>query len=574
MNTWQILQIEPTTDLWAIKKAYAKRSREVHPEEKPEEFIQLHEAYQNALTYVKGAEMQEREDNIPEIPVKNDSDIFIFISEQQNKLQENLEEFLKQWDAITKLNYLSPVMERWIAYMKSEDFRKIRWNPLVLELLEQKIEMLDISWEARLALWNAYGFKAENYMEYQGDVLWLFEALLPDYDRRKWKELKKEEQERLERIKAEEKGANFIKTFFKPTLFLFCVVMLIIVCVQIPAESHFVLAEMRNRYAADSFTNPKKTETLLNGNTVYTFYARSHPELEIQATVSRDLQSGYILQEDYGLKLLRYYGEQYGIEFDVMEGYREHTKYNSYGSFREYIILYSHIENVDSICDNLFKLLGEVRNGELSYLDSVGICWEDALYPETMVGGGVQNRPPAQIYIVEELNDKEDLKKSVKAAHVDYMYHYEAWNLTPEQHAAFGSAYVSRGRAAREEESGNPWSSNSTIRSIEEEFDFYIPIFEKKIYDEETDIPNAHGYKDYSTGQENYITIGNAYQLLKASGTEVHVKEDGSGFIVEKDGVSSTFGKEPEQELDIVLGLLTEPEEDIVWSLVIQDMEY
>lgn len=48
---WNILQTEATTDKRKIRSAYARRSREIHPEEKPEEFQELYEAYQRALQY-------------------------------------------------------------------------------------------------------------------------------------------------------------------------------------------------------------------------------------------------------------------------------------------------------------------------------------------------------------------------------------------------------------------------------------------------------------------------------------------------------------------------------------------
>ena len=53
MNIWELLDIAPTTDKKAIRRAYAARSKVFHPEERPEEFRQLYEAYQAALTYAK-----------------------------------------------------------------------------------------------------------------------------------------------------------------------------------------------------------------------------------------------------------------------------------------------------------------------------------------------------------------------------------------------------------------------------------------------------------------------------------------------------------------------------------------
>ena len=50
---WEILQIESTTDEKAIKKAYAKLSREYHPQEHPEEFKNLKAAYKEAINYAQ-----------------------------------------------------------------------------------------------------------------------------------------------------------------------------------------------------------------------------------------------------------------------------------------------------------------------------------------------------------------------------------------------------------------------------------------------------------------------------------------------------------------------------------------
>lgn len=49
MSIWTILGIEPSADMAAIKKAYARRAAERHPEDDPQSFQALHEAYLEAL---------------------------------------------------------------------------------------------------------------------------------------------------------------------------------------------------------------------------------------------------------------------------------------------------------------------------------------------------------------------------------------------------------------------------------------------------------------------------------------------------------------------------------------------
>lgn len=48
-DIWEVLGIEPTSDKKIIKRAYAKKVKTCHPEEHPEEFKLLYDAYQAAL---------------------------------------------------------------------------------------------------------------------------------------------------------------------------------------------------------------------------------------------------------------------------------------------------------------------------------------------------------------------------------------------------------------------------------------------------------------------------------------------------------------------------------------------
>lgn len=63
-NIWELLQIGPTGDQARIKKAYAAQSRIVHPEEDPEGFLRLREAYSRALQW---AEALEKEEIFPDV---------------------------------------------------------------------------------------------------------------------------------------------------------------------------------------------------------------------------------------------------------------------------------------------------------------------------------------------------------------------------------------------------------------------------------------------------------------------------------------------------------------------------
>ena len=52
-EAFKILEIEPTDDKKKIKIAYSKILKEYHPEEFPEMFMKIREAYQTALKFEK-----------------------------------------------------------------------------------------------------------------------------------------------------------------------------------------------------------------------------------------------------------------------------------------------------------------------------------------------------------------------------------------------------------------------------------------------------------------------------------------------------------------------------------------
>lgn len=55
-DIWSILGIDPTDDKKAIRRAFAAQSRLHHPEEEPEYFAALNQAYKAALDYGAGTE--------------------------------------------------------------------------------------------------------------------------------------------------------------------------------------------------------------------------------------------------------------------------------------------------------------------------------------------------------------------------------------------------------------------------------------------------------------------------------------------------------------------------------------
>lgn len=59
-NIWDILGISYTTDISEIKRAYAIRAKECHPEDHPEEFSRLQKAYKTAMQIAKNRKAYEK----------------------------------------------------------------------------------------------------------------------------------------------------------------------------------------------------------------------------------------------------------------------------------------------------------------------------------------------------------------------------------------------------------------------------------------------------------------------------------------------------------------------------------
>ncbi len=74
MNCWEILGIEPTDDITAIKNAFAAQSKLHHPEDDPEGFQHIRQAYRHAMELVKYQSNHSVSDLISPISETRDND--------------------------------------------------------------------------------------------------------------------------------------------------------------------------------------------------------------------------------------------------------------------------------------------------------------------------------------------------------------------------------------------------------------------------------------------------------------------------------------------------------------------
>lgn len=178
MNYWKILNISPTSDVGAIKEAFAKASKNVHPEEHPEEFRLLHDAYKEAVKSAKrmtarqnaGAEA-DSDSNMANSrvffgdfdslspddgeDVRNEDetseteedrhwgpDIFSILDEEQSRILENAEfltgQFLESITALSKTKAKNSD-ESWCLLFSQPDFQPLLRTHFFIEKLTEYV---------------------------------------------------------------------------------------------------------------------------------------------------------------------------------------------------------------------------------------------------------------------------------------------------------------------------------------------------------------------------------------------------------------------------------------------------
>lgn len=166
-NFWSELGLEPTADLRSIRHAYAARAKDCHPEEAPEEFQRLHDAYEAALSWAKrhpdGVPVQKDSDFPPPEapppagPDPEDAELDRLIaSGLQKEAQRKLTRYGR---ALGSLYHLSrspqarDALPSWLALLDSQDFSSLREEPEFYPFLQQFLSdhyetLPDAAWPA------------------------------------------------------------------------------------------------------------------------------------------------------------------------------------------------------------------------------------------------------------------------------------------------------------------------------------------------------------------------------------------------------------------------------------------
>ncbi len=490
MNIWELLDIAPTTDKKAIRRAYAARSKVFHPEEKPEEFRQLYEAYQAALTYAKlasaGQDAAEAEnphrqdsfhqqetfpgqenprqrqtspgqenprqrqtspeqeslrqqqtspnpDNSRHPQASQDQELLSYFAASQTRQEERLTAFYQYWEESQSPYKTPPVLAWWQDYLASEDFQSIRWNPNLVQFLTENIERKFYYGgdEIKLLFWDAYGFREEEADErkYQGDLLKLRKCLFQALENQKRELLHAQRQ-----LDYEKKQRLYKRLLVAGILFVLLLIPLDILYKQ-EGGRRYLSQYMARQYPGTEFSQPKRARKLPYGKIRYHLHSLSHPDLLITADVTyRENDRSYQVSEDYSPLLLKYYASQYGLTCgQTVSGY-------SWAEMQSGVLYYPDIDQIHDFCETVTSMFQE--HEELAYLTPVGFCGENLLFPDVLLQGGVYgfSFPESQFYEPWTMN-AADLEAQIREAFISYMFLYEAWNLTPAQYEQWGNTY-------------------------------------------------------------------------------------------------------------------------------------
>lgn len=568
MDIWETLGIEPTRDKKIIRRAYAAKTKEIHPEEKPEEFRRLHEAYQAALGYADYHLRIERIEAETGRPYKSsyeladeylsakrtetetagneettgesgtsqtaetvgEAELISYFGEQQEKHQQSVDAFIEYWKAFQSPYHDPKVLDWWKDYLNSEEFQNIRYHSQVLHLLAEEINdkfFYGIN-EVKLLFWDAYGFQEDEGNIYQGEQQRLWNCLYPAY----------EKQQRF--LKNTKEAAKYEKIIRALTYVVAAVV--IVVCIfafvtyrhRRAEGKQYLVDYIAREYADTTFSEPEHKTTVYDGSFVYMLHSEAHPELEITAKVKDHNINGvrtFEVAENYEKLLFEYYAPQYGLEG---------VGYDYYGGEYYTYLHYGNIGQIDVFCENVERMFGEQE--ELQGVSETAVFTSEVLYPEVLLAGGVEHYAfmEPQVYDLRTM-DAQELAAALKEAYVIYMFQCESWNITPAQYREWGAAY---------EKICERWVSDDGEWC--------------EVYDPETGeclcrvFVNTYEYVDgsYSAGgvsvprYQRAITVGNAYYYLLDRGANLEIGSYGNYFGARLFGETTTFGWNTEVEFD------------------------
>lgn len=139
MDAWEILEIEPTGDARAIRRAYARQAKKYHPEDDPEGFQRLRAAYEQALRSADFGRAAEPAGC--KRPPAFDFDRLLArgMAEHRAELHRRSMEVIGELRRLPR-GLLYAGLGKWQASLSREDFLQVQYFPAFMEALAQLLE--------------------------------------------------------------------------------------------------------------------------------------------------------------------------------------------------------------------------------------------------------------------------------------------------------------------------------------------------------------------------------------------------------------------------------------------------
>ena len=164
-EAFKILEINPTNDKKKIKVAYSKMLKKYHPEDFPDMFMKINEAYEKALGYAENKFTEKSEE-------RQSKEKFFEKKENKNKYEKlNIFEYLKnsmrtedRFTEAFKILEMEPTTDKEKIKKKYKELLKRyhRNNPENYDKIFSRINE---------AYGIALGFEQSNFNEYEGDSI-------------------------------------------------------------------------------------------------------------------------------------------------------------------------------------------------------------------------------------------------------------------------------------------------------------------------------------------------------------------------------------------------------------------
>lgn len=168
MNLWEILGLEPTCDLGAIRKAYAAKAAQCSPEDDPEGFLQIRRAYEEACAWARGQEQPDQPPLEPQqVPVNQGTGGFSLAEEEEQArpfAHPALDQFRELYGSKQRVN-----RKLWDQYFTSIEFLSVYRDPRFTAALRQTVEEMKKEWPPisvfQIPLAVAYRYRAVEYKD-------------------------------------------------------------------------------------------------------------------------------------------------------------------------------------------------------------------------------------------------------------------------------------------------------------------------------------------------------------------------------------------------------------------------